>query len=64
MQAKVREEAAKALTHAVLSWRDDQTLQPRAHLQGFEVLSRGSARTRIDGEPELPDFVFDFRGMF
>ena len=28
-----REEAAKALTYAVLSWRDDVTLQPRASFQ-------------------------------
>jgi N12 class adenine-specific DNA methylase len=50
-----REEAAKALTHAVLSWRDDHSLQPRAHFRGFEILSRGSRMTRFDGEPELPE---------
>jgi hypothetical protein len=36
-----REEAAKALTFAVLSWRDDQTTQPRGDFRGFELLSRG-----------------------
>jgi hypothetical protein len=36
-----REEAAKALTFAVLSWRDDQTMQPRGALRGFELVSRG-----------------------
>ena len=36
-----REEAAKALTFAVLSWRDDQTTQPRGDFRGFEILSRG-----------------------
>jgi N12 class adenine-specific DNA methylase len=36
-----REGAANALTFAVLSWRDDQTLQPRASFRGFEILSRG-----------------------
>jgi hypothetical protein len=36
-----REEAAKALTFATLSWRDDQTMQPRGALRGFEILSRG-----------------------
>ena len=36
-----REEAAKALTFAVLSWRDDQTMQPRGDFRGFEILSRG-----------------------
>jgi N12 class adenine-specific DNA methylase len=50
-----REEAAKALTHAVLSWRDDLTLQPRAVTRGFEILSRGSAMKRFDGEQELPE---------
>jgi hypothetical protein len=50
-----REEAAKALTHAVLSWRDDLTLQPRARYRGFEILSRGNARERLDGERELPE---------
>jgi len=38
-----REEAAKELTFAVLSWRDDQTMQPRASFRGFEILSRGKA---------------------
>src|SRR5207247_10040199 len=33
-----REEAAKALTFAILSWRDDQTMQPRGALRGFEIL--------------------------
>jgi N12 class adenine-specific DNA methylase len=40
-----REEAAKALTFAVLSWREDQTMQPRASFRGFEILSRG----KVDG---------------
>ena len=38
-----REEAAKALTFAILSWRDDQTMQPRGALRGFEILSRGKS---------------------
>jgi hypothetical protein len=38
-----REEAAKALTFSALSWRDDQTMQPRASFRGFEILSRGKA---------------------
>src|SRR5207248_3155181 len=36
-----REEAAKALTFTILSWRDDQTLQPRGQFRGFEILSKG-----------------------
>jgi N12 class adenine-specific DNA methylase len=38
-----REEAAKTLTFAILSWRDDQTLQPRGVLRGFEILSKGKS---------------------
>jgi hypothetical protein len=36
-----REEAAKALTLTILSWRDDQTMQPRGHFRGFDILSKG-----------------------
>jgi N12 class adenine-specific DNA methylase len=36
-----REEAAKALTYAILSWRDDQSLQVRGQFCGFEILSKG-----------------------
>jgi len=35
-----REEAARALTLAVLSRRDDNTLRKRAAFKGFEILSR------------------------
>jgi hypothetical protein len=38
-----REEAAKTLTFTILSWRDDQTMQPRGSFRGFEVLSRGKS---------------------
>jgi hypothetical protein len=38
-----REEAAKALTLTILSWRDDQTTQPRGSLRGFAILSRGKS---------------------
>jgi hypothetical protein len=50
-----REEPAKALTHAALSWRNDKTLGSRAHYRGFEILSRGTDMKTFDGEPELPD---------
>jgi len=39
-----REEAAKALTFAILSWRDDQALEPRGHFRGFDILSKGGGR--------------------
>jgi hypothetical protein len=47
-----REEAAKALTHVVLSWRDDLTLQPRATFRGFEILSRGKGTLRFGDSAE------------
>ena len=50
-----REEAAKALTHAALSWRNDKTLGHRAQYHGFDILSRGTDMKTFDGEPELPD---------
>ena len=54
-----REEAARALTHVVLSWRDDTSLQKRATFRGFEILSRGRGTLRLgdtaedDRMPEL-----------
>jgi hypothetical protein len=38
-----REEAAKALTFTIVSWRDDQTMQPRGRFRGFEILSKGKS---------------------
>jgi hypothetical protein len=35
-----REEAAKALTFTILSWRDDQRMQPCGRFRGFEILSK------------------------
>ena len=35
------EESATALTFVVLSWRNDQTMQPRGSFRGFEILSKG-----------------------
>ena len=52
-----REQAAQALTGAVLSWRDDQSLQVRGIFRGFEILSRGRAGTRLiaSDEDRLPE---------
>jgi hypothetical protein len=53
-----REEGAAALTLAVLSWRDDQTLQVRGAFRGFEILGRGrgAATVLIDSDDErLPE---------
>ena len=38
-----RERAATALTFSILSWRDDQTMQSRGFIRGFEILSRGKS---------------------
>ena len=52
-----REQAAAALTGAVLSWRDDQSLQVRGSFRGFEILSRGRGGARLAGSDEdrLPE---------
>ena len=42
-----REESAKALTYAMLSWHDDTTLQERGSYRGFEILSKAIARHEI-----------------
>ena len=46
-----RDDAANALTAAVLSWGNDQTLEPRASFRGFEILSRG----RATGDSRVPE---------
>jgi N12 class adenine-specific DNA methylase len=60
-----REEAAKALTYDVLTWRDDMTLQRRASFRGFEILSRGKRLTglALDGEP-VPELFIRGRGLY
>jgi hypothetical protein len=60
-----REEAAKALTYAIMSWRDDITPQPRALFKGFEILSRGNPRTglALDGEA-LPEIFIRGRDLY
>ena len=52
-----REEGAAALTLAILSWRDDLTLQVRGTFRGFEILSRGRGATLLIGSDEerLPE---------
>ena len=56
-----REDAANALALAVMSWRDDLTLQPRASFRGFQIMSRGK---RSDGEPQLPDLFVKGAGLY
>jgi N12 class adenine-specific DNA methylase len=61
-----REEAANALVGAVLSWRDDQTMQPRASFRGFEILSRGrgSALGLITEDERLPEVFVRGKGLY
>jgi len=52
-----REEAANALTLAVLTWRNDQTMQPRGAFRGFEILSRGKSVGfgKVQEDERIPD---------
>jgi N12 class adenine-specific DNA methylase len=61
-----REEAAKALTFAILSWRDDQTLQPRGALRGFEILSRGMSGGfgPLQEDERIPDLFVRGRATY
>ena len=61
-----REEAANALVGAVLSWRDDPTMQPRASFRGFEILSRGrdSALGLITEDERLPEIFVRGKGLY
>ena len=49
--------AAKALTLTILTWRDDQSLQPRGAFRGFEVLSRGKSAGfgALQEDERIPD---------
>jgi N12 class adenine-specific DNA methylase len=61
-----REAAANALTSAVLSWRDDQTMQPRGALRGFELMSRGrgAAFGLLQDDERVPDLFVRGRAMY
>jgi len=61
-----REEGAAALTQAVLSWRDDLTLQMRGVFRGFEILSRGRGATLLAGSEDdrLPELFIRGSGIY
>jgi hypothetical protein len=61
-----REAAAAALTQAVLSGRDDTTLQMRGAFRGFEILSRGrpGAAVLVSDEERQPELLIRGSGMF
>jgi N12 class adenine-specific DNA methylase len=61
-----REEGAAALTLAVLTCRDDLTLQVRGVFRGFEILSRGRGATLLAGtdEERLPELFIRGSGTY
>jgi N12 class adenine-specific DNA methylase len=61
-----REEGAAALTIAILSWRDDLSLQVRGAFRGFEILSRGRGATLLIGSDEerLPELFIRGSGIY
>jgi hypothetical protein len=61
-----REEGAAALTQAVLSWREDLTLQARGAFRGFEILSRGRGATLLasSDEERLPELFIRGAGIY
>jgi len=61
-----REEAAKALTFTILSWHDDQTMQPRGSFRGFEVLSRGKSGGLglMQGDERIPELFIRGRATY
>jgi hypothetical protein len=61
-----REEGAAALTQAILSWREDLTLQVRGLFRGFEILSRGRGGTLLIGSDEerLPELFIRGAGIY
>ena len=62
-----RESAANALTRAILSWRDDQTMQARGSFRGFEILSRGKSGgfgTVVQEDDRVPHLFVRGRAMY
>jgi N12 class adenine-specific DNA methylase len=60
-----REAAANALTAAILSWRDDQTMQQRGTFRGFEILSKGkSGGFGTIHEDDTPHLFVSGRAMY
>jgi len=60
-----REEAAKALTYAVLSWRDDPTVQLCGAFRGFEIFSKGKPSVSLTPDDErLPDLFIRSAGSY
>ena len=52
-----REEGAKALTHLVLAWKDDEAREVRAYYRGFQILSQGKRPSFLEPDPIPSLFV-------
>src|SRR5260370_12309132 len=61
-----REDGASALTTAIVSWRDDLSLQVRGTFRGFDILSRGRGATLLIGSDEerLPELFIRGAGIY
>jgi hypothetical protein len=61
-----RGQSANALTGAILSWRDDQTLQSHGSFRGFEVLSRGKRAGfgLLPDDERIPDLFVRGQAMY
>ena len=52
-----REEAANALTYLVMTWKDDESRQVRAHFRGFDIVSQGKRPSFLESDPIPSLFV-------
>ncbi|MGI9072239.1 MAG: hypothetical protein ACR2JB_13220 [Bryobacteraceae bacterium] len=52
-----REEAAKALTYLVLTWKDDKARELRARFRGFRIFSQGKRLSFLEPDPIPSLFV-------
>lgn len=61
-----REEAVKALTFMVLSWRDDQTMRSRGQFRGFEILSKkiGNGFGVVQDDERVPELFISGRATY
>ena len=60
-----REEAAKALTYAVLSWRADSTVQVRGSSPEFEIVVLGKVALHVDsiGHGRMYELFYNVTGQ-
>ncbi|HEX7362274.1 MAG TPA: SNF2-related protein [Bryobacteraceae bacterium] len=58
-----REEAAKALTYLVLTWKDDEAREVRAEFRGFQILSQGKRPSFLEPAP-VPSLFLRGSGIY